>query len=509
MASSSSADSLNQPSAAGAMDYYTLLGVERSCNQDEIKRGYRKMALRYHPDKTGSDPERFQRIVKAYEILSDEKKRQIYDKYGEQGIHMLDQFGEMAPFLDPDMIIAINGFFGLGTFVLVLLIIFPALISIRADNRNTWSYTALFTPLFFIDVAVIFCLNSFSGSDDEPEGTDDHESDREGRAGEECRTRKAKTGVNRQKALYRAFKVTYWLLFTLFHILIAVRLDNYITVSWAIIFAPWLVMEMFHFSIGVLQVREKFIIGVLEPLSNGTTPETDDEGAMTSRPLSIGERIGEILECFWPWALRIAQAVLLIIQFDSVSATPPSPAMDWRTVFIPTYLCAFFMVGSIVYDTLTGPPPMMPNGTPAPTGAASKQKAMAIAAKMVFFSVFAILFYTFIGLLIQRLRNPDPYPSTPVIFIPFFIVLSFLFCCTCCCLPMIVRSMTSAVEEEIAQRNQSNAMGNIVPADHRIADTAANSRARNSDVTINEGRQVRASQASSRNQPITTPLIYV
>ncbi|KAI9011457.1 DnaJ domain-containing protein, partial [Gaertneriomyces semiglobifer] len=63
-----------------------LLGVQSSASRDEIKKAYRRLALRYHPDKTGSDPaatDRFQRIAKAHEILSDERKRQVYDEYGE------------------------------------------------------------------------------------------------------------------------------------------------------------------------------------------------------------------------------------------------------------------------------------------------------------------------------------------------------------------------------------------------------------------------------------------
>ncbi|TPX38305.1 hypothetical protein SmJEL517_g00136 [Synchytrium microbalum] len=472
---SSSSDPTSPLRGPPQADYYTILGIERDANQDAIKKGYRKMALRYHPDKTGSDPnsaERFQRIVKAYEILSDEKKRQIYDKYGEQGITMWDQFGEMAPFLDPDILIAINWFFALGTFILALLILFPALISVRADNRNTWSYTALFTPLFFIDASILFCLYGMSSGDDE-DSDNDHESDnasyQENRDTRERKRNQAKKGKKRARAADRALRVSYWLLFTIFHILIAIRLDGFITCSWALVFIPWFLMESAHFLEGLRQVREKFIIGMFEPLSNGAAHNQDEEGGpMTARPLSMREKFAQIIQGFWPWGLRVAQAILLIVQFDLLSAVPVVAAMDWRTVFIPTFLYAFFQVGSIIYDTMTGPPPMMPNGAPAPGGI--KDKLAAIGAKLVFFSVFAILFYTFIGLLIQRLMNPDPFPTTPVIFIPIFIVLSFLFCCVCCCLPMGVRSMTAAVEQEMnQQRNQETSLGTIVPIDHRIA----------------------------------------
>ena len=53
-------------------------------SQSDIKKAYRKAAMKHHPDK-GGDPEKFKEISKAYEVLSDEEKRAVYDKYGEKG----------------------------------------------------------------------------------------------------------------------------------------------------------------------------------------------------------------------------------------------------------------------------------------------------------------------------------------------------------------------------------------------------------------------------------------
>jgi len=69
-------------------DYYKILNVEKSASADEIKKAYRKMALKFHPDKNKSPgaEEKFKEISEAYDVLSDSEKRKIFDQYGEEGL---------------------------------------------------------------------------------------------------------------------------------------------------------------------------------------------------------------------------------------------------------------------------------------------------------------------------------------------------------------------------------------------------------------------------------------
>ncbi len=71
-------------------DYYNALGVDKSASGDEIKKAYRKLAMKYHPDHSKGDKaaeEKFKRISEAYAVLSDKEKRQQYDTFGSSDFH--------------------------------------------------------------------------------------------------------------------------------------------------------------------------------------------------------------------------------------------------------------------------------------------------------------------------------------------------------------------------------------------------------------------------------------
>lgn len=77
-------------------DFYEVLGVARDASKSDLKRAYRRLAMKYHPDQNPDDPEaeeKFKEAADAYAVLSDDEKRGIYDRYGHEGLKMSDRAG--------------------------------------------------------------------------------------------------------------------------------------------------------------------------------------------------------------------------------------------------------------------------------------------------------------------------------------------------------------------------------------------------------------------------------
>lgn len=104
-------------------DYYEVLGVAKDATADQIKSAYRKLAMKYHPDRNPDNPEakeKFTEISEAYEVLSNAEKRQAYDQFGHQGVNFGPggfNFGrDFSHFQDVDLNDILSSFFGGGGF---------------------------------------------------------------------------------------------------------------------------------------------------------------------------------------------------------------------------------------------------------------------------------------------------------------------------------------------------------------------------------------------------------
>jgi molecular chaperone DnaJ len=99
------------------MDYYEVLEVSRDCTGAELKKAYRKLALKYHPDRNPDDKEaeeKFKIVNEAYQVLSDDEKRAIYDRYGKEGLQGQGMGGGFGGASMDDIMDIFNSMFGGG-----------------------------------------------------------------------------------------------------------------------------------------------------------------------------------------------------------------------------------------------------------------------------------------------------------------------------------------------------------------------------------------------------------
>ncbi|KAJ2817704.1 hypothetical protein IWW50_006075, partial [Coemansia erecta] len=146
-------------SSTDTIGLYTALGVERDATQDELKRAYRRLALQHHPDRNpraaGSTSE-FVRIQYAYDVLSDARRRRIYNRYGEIGVQMAGRMG--GQLLDPLVSSALSAFAFASAAVALLLIAFFALLARRTDHAKSWPFAVIFAPLWAVDLVLLAAL---------------------------------------------------------------------------------------------------------------------------------------------------------------------------------------------------------------------------------------------------------------------------------------------------------------------------------------------------------------
>ncbi|TPX64434.1 hypothetical protein SpCBS45565_g05847 [Spizellomyces sp. 'palustris'] len=428
---------MNFPEPQPTTDYYATLGVERSATPDEIKKAYRRLALRYHPDKTGQDPnatEVFQGIVKAYEVLSDEKKRKIYDQYGENGINVLSQMAG-TPFADPDLLLALNSFFIFGSALLAILILFPTFVSLRADHKVAWSWGVVAIPLFIVDAIVVLgVLTAPAGGEDGYVELDDEEDDagnysggfNEDRSERILRREEMKARRQKQGAWRKLVRLAVVGLVIAFQILVVLRLDGKLSWSWAAVFACWFAVEVCNLVMVSYDLASWLRKGVpVTPFTPNSDPESQQ--FTPTRPLSSEEKILLAVDAYDLSVLRILQCVLLVLKLDDIIT------WDWRIVFLPTWIWGILQLTLLIFDYIR-----IRRLAATEMGVRPELRA-AFYARLIGFCILAAVFYSGIGLLVVRLQNEwegvHGIPPAAVVLIPVFVVLSLALCCLGCCMP--------------------------------------------------------------------------
>eukprot|EP01013_Petalomonas_cantuscygni_P043180 TRINITY_DN795_c0_g1_i2.p1 TRINITY_DN795_c0_g1~~TRINITY_DN795_c0_g1_i2.p1 ORF type:complete len:473 (+),score=84.74 TRINITY_DN795_c0_g1_i2:186-1604(+) len=142
--------------------YYRVLRLSPKATDVDIRRAYRRLAILYHPDKAGeAGEEMFKEVSEAYSVLSNPKKRRLYDRLGDEGFAMFQQMSsgddDDADLFSPRTIATFACAF---ITIVVCLALFPILLAIKVDrHKDQWPWAAVFVPVWIMSV---FFLIHFS-----------------------------------------------------------------------------------------------------------------------------------------------------------------------------------------------------------------------------------------------------------------------------------------------------------------------------------------------------------
>ncbi|KAJ3386491.1 hypothetical protein HDU80_000384, partial [Chytriomyces hyalinus] len=399
------------PAPQPQQSYYEIIGIERDADADQIRRAYRKQALKCHPDKRGDDPvaaEQFQRLSKAYEVLSDEKKRQVYDKYGANGVEMMDKM----PFLDVSVILAMKNFFFAITFVSAILLLFPVFVSMKIDGKIGWTWPIVFIPSFIVlGIVLIGALLAPVSGDSEDEDRSD------------------KKASLLSRVLRKLYNIAYVACLTVFDVLISLRLESIISVNWGTVFVPWYLMEISHFASGVYSVFMRIREGVYEAVPENLDEEEQNPDA-AKRAYTMREILVILYLEFHFLVFRVVQAVMFVSKLDSDS-------MSWQVTFTPLYILIIVNLIAMLISFVA-----LSTRLPSP---AEKRSACIIF--MVVFVILATIVSVFTYLLVRKISVNDGYPPASVVLIPVFFIFALLLCCCGCFLPCVLGAGLASMED--------------------------------------------------------------
>lgn len=368
---------------------YNSLGVEKDATAAEVRRAYRKLALKYHPDKNVGDQdaeEKFKEINAAHEVLSDPEKRKLYDIFGEPGLKMA---GEMPPEL---LAMGIKVLAGGCLCVSGLLLLFPVFMALRLDHTVSWAWSVVFIPIWLLDaVSLFFSFAILKAQSDASQG-------------------QMESSSSLFTRIMGASRIWCFVLFTIFLVL---QLDGVVSWSWTLVLSPWFPLEVVTMVFTLRQIQTVL--------------------AEVSMRISSLEKCNLLFSGVRSSVCRLIFVAMLILRLNG------SIDWAWWVILCPLYMpdiLFIFTDAHIGYHSLKGE-----------RDPQEKIQRQAILSMTLFLSVvYAVIISTFIGLLSIYLTNTDTgYEGIAmgVVLLPIFITLGItLSCGAClCCMGSIVGTL--------------------------------------------------------------------
>lgn len=425
---------------------YAILGVKNDASMEEIRRAYRRKALEYHPDRAGDSQEKikeFYILQDAYEVLNDDKKRRIYDKYGVKGIEAMEFAGMFSFFIDmePDFRTFVNMFAIL--LAILLLLIFLILISLKYDKKTTIPWPNTFAPLYVFIILYIapVCFATAASSSSLSSGSTTKKNTNDSSSSLCREPMKKKRFCFKWKEKYSVW-LTFFL-FVLFTIFFPLHKEGELTDLWTITMLP-----IFLVSLLLLCFKIQNLVKTISKGHRAFSFENKsfDESNIYNSPnfsksdtdtpnVSYDLREKLILASgLIKYIIIPIQISLFCIKIDSFVTE-----ISWKHIFIPLWLLPLIEFLIIIAQSLTPSFCLSPLNV---HGAGSSAKTTFL---ILFIPDFLLLLlscaflYPFFVMLCHRLARPFiPSPSTAAILSPFFFFLSLLILITIS-FPLIIK----------------------------------------------------------------------
>ena len=320
--------------------YYDMLGLEdRKASAEAIKRAYKMKSLELHPDRlarkgiqvTPEHNQQFQKLKEAYDVLSDPRKRRLYDQLGASGLKLIDSPQDVNP---QELIRNFQSNRSdrikigiLVSFIFCAILIFPILFSLKCDGRlDNAPWLAIWTPMWLVNaIMVISSILFIMEKDDDDTPNDDEQ------------TAPPEKVPLSTKFLLAAKSMA----FVTIQILVLMRLDHEIDLSWFQVFIPWYIYE-------ALALVEKIPVAIppIPPLDPSVytaeayvdeetgetvTPEIHVVMLETERHTKLVEQIAVRVSAVTS-LLRVWFALFLAARLDN------DTNWDWGVVMFPVWV---------------------------------------------------------------------------------------------------------------------------------------------------------------------------
>ncbi|CAO3571546.1 unnamed protein product [Mortierella alpina] len=403
---------------------YEVLSVSKTATQAEIKRAYRSLALQHHPDRHSGENRaggtasraRFQEIAEAYEVLSDPRKRRIYDNHGMSGVRLEGSpVGSWLLFGTEQIICFLSTFLSL---IMALGIYFFITLSLRVDHRINWNYAVVFIPVWIFDVlgylgflGELVLLSPFK--DDEDPDTQEGFGGAPGSTEDE----RAAPATPRKRTKWRrimnyASRLLVQVLQTAFYILVVIKANDPSSLPATVVFAPFLAMRLIE------AITKAVVLATVLKMSEGTG-------------IDLLANVLVSINMFWIDLILLSLTILTMLRIDGYIT------WSWFWVLSPVGLVAFKSVVGLLWRRLV-----------ISRTQASEERRQAqskFTADVVSFVVLSVVGYSFVGLLAAKLDGHAI--SALVIAAPFLVILALGLCTTACCLPFAAYAARSSPED--------------------------------------------------------------